>query len=331
MAAASEQSIAADLCYVGIDGGGSKTLAVIVDAHGHELGRGQAGSANQSSVGIEQALSSIRQAVEAAAKIAGCPAHFRSAWLGLAGIDRASDYEQFYPQLKPLAETVRLTNDAELLLSALQESVGLALIAGTGSIALGRDRHGTITRAGGWGYIIGDEGSGYSMGRQALQAAARASDGRGPQTALLQLILAAWQLSTPDDMIGQVYTQAGSTARIAALSTLVFTAARSGDQVARKIVQEAVEELVLAAMATFNALDFPEREVSIALAGGLLMNETDFRTRVVRRLRSRLALKQVALVEEPALSAALAARHISFEQSWSRPAEPQASDLSRLT
>jgi len=291
--------------YLGIDGGGSKTLAVIVDAEGQERGRGQAGSSNYSAVGLDRAIQSIHSAVTQAAEAADCSLPLYGAWLGLAGIDRPSDQATLLPHLRSLANTIHLSNDADLLLSALDNAVGVALIAGTGSIALGRDASGSFARAGGWGYVLGDEGSGYDLGRQALQVAARAADGRGPATALLEGILRYWHLDKPDDIIGKVYPD-NDKASIAQLSTCVFTAARAGDSLANEIVQKAANELALAALTVGNALNFPDRRIPLALGGGLLLHEEDYRAQVLHSIRLHGATGQVASVEQPALSAARA-------------------------
>jgi glucosamine kinase len=288
---------------IGVDGGGSKTLAVVVDAQGNERGRGIAGSANYATVGIDQAVRQIHSAVEEAARAASCSLLAR---LGLAGIDRPGDNEILLPHLHSVAEFILLTNDAELVLSALDDAVGIALIAGTGSIALGRDAHGIVTRTGGWGYIIGDEGSGYDIGRRCLQAVSRAVDGRGQMTALVGLLLQHWNLTDASDIIGKVYPDPGKAA-IASLSALVFRAARAADEIASEIVQSAADELALAAVAVRNTLDFPGEEVSLALGGGLLLHEADFRAQVLRGIGKELSIRQVVLVEEPALSAARAA------------------------
>jgi N-acetylglucosamine kinase-like BadF-type ATPase len=203
---------------------------------------------------------------------------------------------------------VHLTNDAELVLSGLPEGVGIALIAGTGSIALGRDRHGTITRAGGWGHIVGDEGSGYALGRHCLQAVSKAADGRGQMTALVEHVLSHWNLDCASDIIGRVYPDCDK-ATIASLSTLVFMAARDGDEVACSIVKDAAYELALAAMAVKNKLDFVGEQVALALGGGLLLHEIDFRRQTLHAIEKRLSIGEVALVEEPALSGARAALH----------------------
>ncbi len=299
--------------FLGVDGGATKTLAVIVDATGREIGRGMAGSGNQAAVGLERAVASIRSAVAAASPQARSDGVFRAAWIGLAGVDRPGDRDRLLPHLGALADVVRLTNDAELALTGLDGAVGVAMIAGTGSIAVGRDATGTMARSGGWGHIIGDEGSGYELGRLALKAAARAADGRGPQTALLPAIMAAWQLSRPDAMIDRVYPE-GDKGEIARLSALVFAAARDGDVVARRIVRDAATELALAALAVGEMLEFPDGTLPVALAGGMLIHEADFRAMLLRRLRRCRPVGQVALVAVPASSAARAAIRLAEAQ-----------------
>ena len=295
---------------LGVDGGGSKTLAVIVNQRGEEVGRGLAGSANYNAVGLETAVQHIRTAVEQATRAAHCQLPLRTAWLGLAGVDRQSDLDLFQPHLGVLAEKVQITNDAELLLAGLEHAVGVVLIAGTGSIALGRDATGHKTRAGGWGHILGDEGSGYAIAQLALQATMRASDGRGPQTILLERILQYWDLSQADQIIGQVYGEEDK-ARIASLSSLVLLSARAGDQVAATIVQHAARELALTVHAVCQSLKFPEQEIPLALGGGLLINEADFCTQVIQQIRHYQPIGRVVLVAQPTLSAARAALHLT--------------------
>jgi N-acetylglucosamine kinase-like BadF-type ATPase len=296
------------LC-AGVDAGASKTLAVVVDDDGREVSRALAGSANYQAIGLERARAHLCGALEGAARAAGAHLPLAAAWIGMAGIDRPSDSDIWLPHLRPLAGLIRLTNDAELVLSALDSAAGVAVIAGTGSIALGRDLRGATARAGGWGHVLGDEGSGYDIGRMGLQAAARAADGRGPQTTLLALVMQRWHLHSPSDMIGQVYP-ARDTARVAQLSALVFEAAQAGDHVARQIVGRAADEIALAALAVSAGLEFPEGRVPLALAGGLLANEAAFRARVLRRIRRRRSIGQVVVVSEPARSAAHAAARL---------------------
>jgi N-acetylglucosamine kinase-like BadF-type ATPase len=297
--------------YLGVDGGGSKTLAVIVNECGEEIGRGLAGGANYNSIGLDATVEHIHIAIGQAMRTAGRQLPLRNAWLGLAGVDRRADHALLLPRLRELAEQVRLTNDGELLLAGLPGTVGVVLISGTGSIALGRDVAGRKARSGGWGHILGDEGSGYSIAQQALQAVVRSSDGRGPQTALRERILQAWNLLDTDALIGEIYGEQDK-AKIASLSSSVMITARSGDAVAAAIVQQAAKELALAVHAVCQALAF-DGEIPLALGGGLLINEADFCTQVIQQIRHYQPIGEVVLVEHPTLTAARAAIHLGTQ------------------
>jgi N-acetylglucosamine kinase-like BadF-type ATPase len=299
--------------WVGIDAGGSKTLAVVVDEDGRELGRASAGGANYQAVGLEAARAALRGALEAALRAAGCSGRPTATWVGMAGIDRPDDHALWLSHLTALTGVPRLTNDAELALAALEGAVGVAVIAGTGAIALGRDASGCTARASGWGHLIGDEGSGYDIGRACLRAVARAADGRGPATELTQRLAEEWALVAPEAMIGRVYP-AGEKAQIARLAPLVVAAARSGDAVARGILARAAGELALAADTVGRALTLPD-VLPLALGGGLLVHDAGYRERVIRRIRRRRALGQVIVVVDPALAAARAAAR-SWTSDW---------------
>ena len=289
--------------YLGVDGGATHTRAVIVDAAGRECGRGRAGSGNQTAVGLDTAVTNIRLAVGEAARAAGVHLPVAGAWYGLAGVDRPEDQTRILPRLAGLALHSRLTNDAELGLAALPGHQGVCLITGTGSIAVGRDGSGRQARAGGWGHVFGDEGSGYAIGRAALQAVSQAADGRGPATALTAAVLAAWDLQGPADLIERVYP-GGDKALIAGLAPTVLQQA-AGDAVARGIVIAAARELARAALATAGQLAFPG-PVPLALVGTLLCAHPGFRRAVVRRIRRRRSAAPVVTVADPALAAARA-------------------------
>jgi len=309
--------------YVGVDGGASKTLAVIVDAEGRERGQGTAGRANHAVVGLEPAIEQVHQAVVDAARMAGTALPLRAAWIGLAGLDRPADHVALLPGLRAIAQDIELVNDAELILSALDGGVGVAIISGTGSNTVGWDAGGRVTRAGGWGHVMGDEGSGYDIGRACLKAAARASDGRGPATALLDLIMREWRLDDPSAMFGRVYPE--DKVVVARLSTLAFAAARGGDVVARGIVERAADELAVAALAAGAPLHFPH-ELPLALGGGVLTHEEDYRVAVLDRIRRGRDLGQVAVVARPAENAARAARRLAAQAEEPRPGSRGASE-----
>jgi glucosamine kinase len=293
--------------FLGVDGGGSKTLALIVDEQGQECGRGVSGSSNHYAIGLSQALENLHAAVNLAVAMAGCALPVCAAWLGMAGVDRPGDYEMLLPHLNKLAETVRVTNDVELVLSALDDMTGVALIAGTGSIALGRDSRGETWRVGGWGHVLGDEGSGFDMGRQVLQAVLRAADGRGPATQLSTLVMQDWHLNHHSDILEPAYSEDG-TSKIARLAPLVLRAARDGDVVAQGIVEQASAELALAAFAARKNLSFPaDAPVALVFGGGLLLNVETFREAVLRAWRRYQPEGPIVFAEQPALSAARAA------------------------
>ena len=287
---------------LGVDGGGSKTLAIVVDAQGRECGHGRAGSANYAAVGLDQAVHNIYDAVMQATSEVSCSLPLAKAWLGLAGIDRPADSVLLSSCLHELATFVLVTNDAELLLSALGKDAGLVLIVGTGSIALARAQDGTITRVGGWGHILGDEGSGYDIGRRGLQAAVRAADKRGKATLLLDLILQHWQLRVVEDLIDAVYTT-DNKARIAQVSTVVTKAARRGDSVSLEIVDQAAEELAL----LVHTVAPPRSQLPIVLGGGLLLHDDFLREHVLYRIQQKQDIGPIIQVEQPAFSAACAA------------------------
>ena len=170
--------------------------------------------------------------------------------------------------------------------------------------------------ASGWGHILGDEGSGYAVGRQALQAAVRALDGRGQPTALTEALMDYWKLRSPDDLLTEVYHHAGK-ADIARISPLVFQIARAaGDTVARRIMRSAAQELALAALTVGSALDFAEGGMPLALGGGLLLFEAPYRQQVVRSIKRRRRVSPVTLATDPALGAARAARSLAVRPAF---------------
>ncbi len=311
--------------YLGIDGGGTKTHAVVVDAQGVERGSALVGGANHQAVGVERAIAQVMAATEEAARAAGACLPFDAAWLGLAGIDSPADMALVLPHLAPLAGVLHLTNDADLLLSALPDQIGVALIAGTGAIAVGRNAAGATTRASGWGHLLGDEGSGYDIGRRALTAATRAADGRGEPTLLLARILEAWGLATASDLIGHVYHGAEKGV-IAQVAPLALQAARAGDLVARRIVHRAVVELALACVTVGARLGFGDSPLPLALGGSLLLRDSDFRADVLGAISQRRPLGAVALVEQPAHSAARAA--VTLAPTSTNPVASQAGEIS---
>jgi N-acetylglucosamine kinase-like BadF-type ATPase len=299
-----------DRVVCAVDGGGTKTLAIVMNLNGAELARAVTGPSNYVAGEADRVVENVSAAVSTSAREAGVELPVAALWVGLAGIDRPGAREEIAGRLAGLAEDVRLTNDPQLLFGAFEDGVGIVLIAGTGSIALGVDRHGNTARAGGWGYLIGDEGGGYDLGRRAIRAAARSSDGRGLQTSLLPALLAHWGLEQPLQLIDQVYRERDRTA-IAGCARLVFDAADAWDPVATRLVQSGAAELASTAAAVEKALDFAGIDVPLVLAGSLLVEREEYRRMMLDRLDHQIDLGSVQVVDVPAV---IAARRLAMEQ-----------------
>lgn len=292
---------------LGIDGGGSKTLALVADRTGEVLGRGTAGPSNYQGIGLAPALAALESATAAAIAAAGCEyGALAAACVGLAGVDRPADRQRLaawaagYLPGVPVA----IVNDAQLVLAAgTPAGWGVGVICGTGSIAYARDPAGNMARAGGWGYLLGDEGSGYAIGLAALRAVLRAHDGRGPHTALTEAVLAHWRLADPPALVPQVYAHRSGPAALAELAALVEAVADAGDEVARSILHEAGGELALAVSAVMRRLDLTE-PAPCALAGGVIVKGTALREAFMAAADGLgIALAPVTLVSEPAQGA----------------------------
>jgi N-acetylmuramic acid 6-phosphate etherase len=303
-------TVATDL-YLGIDGGGTHTVALLACADASArggwrlLGRGEAGPSNLQAVGVGSALDALDAAVSrafAAAGLGRCPA--AGACLGLAGAGRSHDQEviaEWADRVK-LAEAVQVIGDAPLLLAAgTPDGWGAALIAGTGSMAFVRDCVGRTARAGGWGHLLGDEGSGYALVVSALQACARAADGRGPATALVECFLTRLGLARPQDLIGAVYRGGLDRTGLAALAPIVFEAAHAGDEVAAGIISLGAEQLAATVAAAARQVKLDDAPLPLALAGGLLLNSPGYSEKVLAILASHgQRAEPVTPVREPA-------------------------------
>ena len=248
---------------VGIDAGGTKTVALLARADDRAvLGQGVGGPGNIRAVGAERVTAALTTAIAAAFAAAGLPqTAVAAAAIGAAGAARADDRAAVEACLRA----------AIALRAAVPSGPAVLLIAGTGSIGYGRTADGQEVRAGGWGYLLDDAGSAYAVGLAGLGAVLRAHDGRDPQTTLSATLLAAWGLAEPEGIIGRVYQLPPPRDEIAALAPLVAAAARAGDPVAAAIVANAGDALGALAVATIGKFA-PASGATIPLvtSGGLL-------------------------------------------------------------
>ena len=256
---------------IGIDAGGTKTHGLLADADGRVVAEAVGPAANISTGGelaVEKALHQVIDQLLASRDVA--PAAIA---IGMAGAERPEDFAYVNAILHRLARRTRtlVVNDALIaLVAGAGDGPGVVLISGTGSIAYGRSRGNRSARAGGWGYVLADEGSGYWIGRQALTAVMREFDGRGPATALTPVILSHLGLAGAIEIGPRVYRGDLAVAAIAALAPLVGAAAAAGDAVAGAIMGGAAEELSRAAAAVIRALDMGTDEFPCLLSGGTL-------------------------------------------------------------
>ena len=267
---------AATRLIIGIDAGGTKTVALLARADGQMiLGQGVGGPGNIRAVGAERVTAALTTAVAAAFAAAGLsPTTIAAAAIGAAGAARPDDRAAVETCLRVAlaADRYAVTNDAAIALrAAIPTGPAILLIAGTGSIGYGRTAEGREVRAGGWGYLLDDAGSAYAIGLAGLGAVLRAHDGRDPQTTLSATLLVAWGLAEPEGIIGRVYQLPPPRDEIAALAPLVVAAARAGDAVAGSIVANAGDALGALAVATIGKLaPAPKATIPLVTTGGLL-------------------------------------------------------------
>ena len=257
---------------LGVDGGGTKTQAVILDAAGRVVGEGLSGPSNPLRVGVTNAAAAVRESFDRALDAAGLRrADIAAAQVGLAGVRRADLRERMRETLLSLGvPTLEVSTDAEIALyGATGGEPGLVVIAGTGSICCGVNARGRRACAGGWGPVAGDEGSGSWIARRGLQAVARAADGRGAQTSLVEPCLEYFKVHAVEDLSTAVYAPNMTNDLIAGFGRHVLEAAARGDEPAGRIVDEAGRELGQAAAAVVRQLRMERERFQAACVGGV--------------------------------------------------------------
>ncbi len=262
---------------LGIDGGGTKTLALLaaVSSAGTPkiLGRCAAGSTNVNAVGWEEAFSNLRIASQGAWEAANREATTAEmAVLALSGAGRDSAQKKIadWVTKEGIASRVEVIHDAEaVLMAGTPEGYGVALIAGTGAVALAVNESQESSISGGWGYWFGDEGSAFWLGQAALRAVSLAADGRGPATSLEAQLLEHLQIDKPRDLLSALSTDNSVRQAIASLARSVVGAAETGDHVAKAIVDEGALHLAKLVHSSAAAVTLGP-DFSLAVAGGVL-------------------------------------------------------------
>ena len=260
------------MMILGVDGGATKTLCTVADENFVVLGVGVAGPCNFNVVGVREARKNVKLAIKRACSTldlkngvveVGC--------FGISGLTTDSDYEVISDRIVPsnIAKKRIIVNDVVTAFYAVTNGKpGIAVVAGTGSIAYGMNSRGEKAVAGGWGWLMGDEGSAFDIARRGLNAAARACDGRGEETLMVNMFKEEFKVEDFKDVVSRVYQGVSST-KIASLSKIVFSAAEAGDKVAIKILEEAGEELGQLAVTIGRRLFVRDESINIGVSGGV--------------------------------------------------------------
>ena len=286
---------------IGIDGGGTQTVGVITDITGNHLVKVVGKSTNYHSVGLEQTQETLKSIVnqllsEVGVQMIDC----QCACFGLAGVGRSEDHQKIYRLCRKIGvpEQFILTHDAEIALAAgTQLDMGILTISGTGSMTYGRNSAGESVRIGGWGHLLGDEGSGYDIGHQGLKVIAQMNDGRRQMTHLPNLILDRIPLTEIDQLVQWVGI--ANKSQISDLAVSVFRSAEIGDLAAQSIINQASQALTLSIQTAIRQLELPIC-AEVFLSGGIFQNQPSF----IRLLQDQFPERTVQLVSrEPVYGA----------------------------
>ncbi|MDF2722930.1 MAG: hypothetical protein K0Q59_2605 [Paenibacillus sp.] len=308
---------------IGFDGGGTKTEAVLADQTGTEAVSLIGSSTNVKAVGLSNALDVISHLLdEFYNKHSLLAEDCIGVCLGLAGTEQSSERSAFAEHVRKYYHArghsdvfVRVTNDAEIALAATyEENHGVIAISGTGAIVFGLTPSGAYFRTGGWGHLLGDKGSGYEIGLQALQAVMLSYDGVLAPTSLTELILNKLNLSSPPELRTTFYEPHIEKKHIADVAESCLQAAARDDTVALDIVTRAAQDLA-ALTAALRRKDASFAEAPQGVTGSIFKNSPLFRTLYSERLQQLVGPVSIVLADQRpvygAIKLALKAEEVS--------------------
>jgi N-acetylglucosamine kinase-like BadF-type ATPase len=292
-----------------LDAGGTKTTAWLVESYGADrtrvIGRGKSSGGNPLSVGFADATRAISDAVEQAVTEAGLTgAPIARAILSIAGAADADMRTKIvqWAYESNLSEQVAIVSDfLPVLAAGTRDCVGVAVVSGTGSSAFARAADGRTARCGGWGYLLGDEGSGFAIGRAALQRALRGLESGASPDSLSRKVLATVLANSVSEVTNNVYKCADSRAKIAALAAIVISAADQGDADAKVVLESAARDLaeIVGRAARLVGLDQRQYPIDVAASGGVLVSSKTVRDGLCAELRNCGLICKLRVVDEP--------------------------------
>jgi N-acetylglucosamine kinase-like BadF-type ATPase len=272
----------------GLDGGGTKTAVTISDESGlviHTFTSGPINYNGQDEVSIGH---SFREIIETISEVCGGLDHCVQICIGAAGLSNPSNIKRLQSNVRELGYQggLLIVGDQETALCGAQENeYGIIVIAGTGSICYGKNSFGVSHRAGGFGYLIDDEGSGYSIGRDLLTAVVRAYDGRSPETAITSMVYAQLKVETVQQIIGLLYDKNTSKKDVASLAPILSEACALGDKAALSIAHKSASSLYELLVPVAEKLSLQQGR--LAMAGSVLLKNTFVQSAFVEMVKQR--------------------------------------------
>jgi len=273
---------------IGVDGGGTKTEFVLLDYSGNVIGKLKGESTNYQVIGGKKLKEEILDGFTKIMNITNIsPNKINCVFLGLAGAGRKNDQEEIIALFSDTEFSGKILVDSDAmaaLAGAFGTGPGIIIISGTGAICFGKNNEGKVVRSGGWGYLLGDEGSGYFMGHEAIIAALKDLDGRGDKTKLRNRLEEHFKLTTIDQIIPYIYQEKIDRVAIADLALIVFEMANQGDAIAEQIVRRTGRELGILAKAVAHQLYFENNEIKVALIGSMFKQKEMFINEISKEL-----------------------------------------------
>ncbi len=285
-----------DRFVVGIDGGGTKTAAELCSLDGSVVASSHGGPSNFQVIGVDRAARTIVDLVSTCCHSVNCESSAVAAVVaGLTGAGRPGDQQRMAEGLKTegvrrgfSSMSIAVESDARVALEgAFSGKEGIIVIAGTGSIVFGKNQQGDIHRAGGWGRYLSDEGSGYTIGKEAIRAVAKMMDGVGIKTSLATMLAKEFPLDTQEAIIHAMYKD---NFDVASVVPVVLAAAEKKDKVATKILDDAAAELmgVIGAVALKLSKGRGKKKIPLSFIGSLISNENIYSKKLQTAIRKKL-------------------------------------------
>ncbi len=315
--------------FIGVDGGGTHTRALIINGSGRKIGLGQSGPSNYDAVGVETSRQNVGDAVAAAWRAAGLESRpADGAFLGMAGVIGSADRDtimKIATRLRLAApERIGVDHDIRILLTGgLGGEPGIALIVGTGSSCYARDSQGHAVQVGGYGPLVDDLGSGYALGVQAMRSMVFAADGRGPATALSTTVLKFLGITSVEEFSCRVYHDGVTRTEIASLAPQVIACATAGDAAATNILNDGAAALAFMAAIAAQKIG-TEMSTALVIGGGLGEADTIYRGEIMRKIKLRTPRIKI---QSPLFSAVQGAAILAMALAGRKFGEPEAANL----